>query len=108
MSTESSKAAVRRFHDPFNAGDLDGMDELTTKGTDWASKILEQAFYTDPMLNFVYGDKINEPGRLNWFFRVTFRYVALYGECFSTAEKDRVLMILPLDQTKMTIGKNTT
>ena len=57
------------------------------------------------MLNFIYGDKINEPGKLNWFFRVTFRLAALYGECFSTAEKDGVLMMLPPDQTKITIDK---
>ena len=105
MSTASNKAAIRHSQDAFSAGDLDGIDKLTTKDTDWASKILEQAFYTDPMLNFIYGDTINEPGKLNWFFRVTFRLAALYGECFSTAEKDGVLMMLPPDQTKMTIGK---
>src|SRR5262245_48451685 len=105
MPTESNKVAVRRFPDALNASDLDGVDELTTQDTEWASKILEQAFYTDPMLNFIYGDTINEPGKLNWFFRVTFRLAALYGECFSTAEKDGVLMMLPPGQTKMTIGK---
>lgn len=105
MSTESNKVAVRRSQDAFNAGDLDGIDQLTTKDTDWAAKILEQAFYTDPMLNFIYGDSINKPGKLNWFFRVTFRLAALYGECFSTAEKDGVLMMLPPDQIKITIGK---
>jgi ribosomal protein S18 acetylase RimI-like enzyme len=105
MPTESNKAAIHRPQDAFNAGDLDGIDELTTKDTDWASDILEQAFYTDPLLNFIYGDTINEPGRLNWFFRVTFRLVALYGACISTDEKDGVLMMLPPDQTKMTIDK---
>lgn len=86
MSTESNKTAVYRFHDAFNAGALDGIDKLTIKDTGWASNILEQAFYTDQLLNFIYGDTINEPGKLNWFFRATFRLAALYGECFSTAE----------------------
>lgn len=104
MSTESSRVAVRPSLNASNAGDLDGLNKLTTKDTDWASETLEQAFYTDPLLNFIYGDTIDEPGRLNWFFRVTFRLVALYGECFSTAERDGVLMVLPPDQTKMTIG----
>ncbi len=63
------------------------MNELTQKDADWASKVLDRAFYADPMLNFVYGDKINDQEKLNWFFRVTFRYAALYGECYSTTEK---------------------
>jgi ribosomal protein S18 acetylase RimI-like enzyme len=105
MSTKSNKATVRRSQDAFSAGDLDGVDKLTTQDTDWAAKILEQAFFTDPLLNFIYGDKINKPGKLNWFFRGTFRLAALYGACFSTAEKDGVLMMLPPDQTKMTLGK---
>ena len=105
MSTESNQVDVAHFHDAFNALDLGGIDELTTQDTNWASNILEQAFYPDPLLRFIYGDTINEPGRLNWFFRVTFRLVALYGACFSTAEKDGVLMMLPPDQTTMTIGK---
>jgi ribosomal protein S18 acetylase RimI-like enzyme len=81
------------------------VNKLTTKDTYWAAKILEQAFFTDPMLNFIYGDTINEPGKLNWFFRATFRLAALYGECISTVEKDSVLMMLPPDQIKITIGK---
>jgi ribosomal protein S18 acetylase RimI-like enzyme len=105
MSTGSNKVAVRPSQHAFSAGDLDGVNKLTTKDTDWASEILEQAFLTDPLLNFIYDDTIDEPGKLNWFFRVTFRLVALYGECFSTAEKDGVLMILPPEQTRMTIGK---
>jgi ribosomal protein S18 acetylase RimI-like enzyme len=105
MSTESNMAAVQRFHNAFNAGDLDGIDKLTTRDTDWAAKILEQAFYADPMLNFIYGDSINKPGKLNWFFKVTFRLAALYGDCFSTAGKDGVLMMLPPDQQEITIGK---
>jgi ribosomal protein S18 acetylase RimI-like enzyme len=81
------------------------MGKLTDQDTDWAAKVLEQAFYTDPMLNFIYGDTINQPGKLNSFFRATFRLAALYGECLSTAEKDGVLMMLPPDQIKITIGK---
>jgi hypothetical protein len=36
MSTGSNKAAVRRSQDAFNAGDLEGVDKLTTntKGLD--------------------------------------------------------------------------
>jgi ribosomal protein S18 acetylase RimI-like enzyme len=105
MSTESNIAVVQYSHAAFNAGDLNGVEGLTTKDAAWASEILRQAFHTDPLLNFIYGDTINAPGKLNWFFRVTFRLAALYGECFSTAEKDGVLMMLPPDQTKMTLGK---
>jgi hypothetical protein len=79
--------AVRGYIADFScvyAGDLDGVDELTTQDTDWASKILEQAFYTDPLLNFIYGDTINEPRKLNW---LNISVLCLYGECFSTAEK---------------------
>ena len=79
MSTESNKAAVQRFRDASNAGDLDGIDQITTKDTDWASKILEQAFYTDPLLNFIYSDTINEPGKLNWFFRATVPIYQKFG-----------------------------
>jgi ribosomal protein S18 acetylase RimI-like enzyme len=104
MSIESNTAAVPHFRDAFNAGDLSGVGELTTKDTDWAAKVLEQAFYTDPLLNFIYGDTIGEPGKLNWFFRTTFRLAALYGDCLATAEQDGVLMMLPPDQTKMTAG----
>jgi hypothetical protein len=68
------------------------VNKLTTKDTEWAAKILEQAFYTDPMLSFIYGGSINKPGKLNWFLRVTFRLAALYGECLATAEKEGVLM----------------
>jgi ribosomal protein S18 acetylase RimI-like enzyme len=105
MLTESNNTAVQRFHNVFNAGVLDGIDKLTTKDTDWASKILKQAFYSDPLLRFIYGDAIDKPGKLNWFFRTTFRLVTVYGDCFATAERDGVLMMLPPDQTKMTIGK---
>lgn len=105
MSTESNMAVVQHFHAAFNAGDLPRVEELTKEDTAWASEILEQAFHTDPLLNFIYGDTISEPGKLNWFFRTTFCLAALYGKCLSTAEKDGVLMMLPPDQTKMTIGK---
>lgn len=50
MATESNTAVVQSFHNTFYAGSLDGVDELTTKDTVWASKILEQAFYTDPLM----------------------------------------------------------
>lgn len=99
MSTESTLTV-----DTMNEVHLNGVTEITTKDTEWASKVLEKAFYTDPLLNFIYGDTIDKPGKLNWFFRVTFRLVALYGECFSSTEKDGVLMMLPPDQTKLTIG----
>jgi ribosomal protein S18 acetylase RimI-like enzyme len=105
MPTASNKSAVLDSHAAFNAGDLDRMDQLTTEDNDWASKVLEQAFYTDPLLNFIYGDTINEPGRLNSFFRATFCLAALYGVCLGTTEKDGVLMMLPPDQIKITIGK---
>jgi hypothetical protein len=105
MSIESSKAAVRRSHDAVEPGKLDRVNALTTKDTDWAAKVLEQAFYTDPLLNYIYDDQIDKPGKLNWFFRVTFRLVALYGDCFSSTEKDGVLMMLPPDQANMTINK---
>jgi ribosomal protein S18 acetylase RimI-like enzyme len=104
MSTEKNVAVDPRPYDAFNAGRLDGVAELTTKDTGWTSKILEQAFYSDPLLNFIYGDKIDEPGKLNWFFKVTFRLAALYGDCFATVEKDGVLMMLPPDQTTLTVG----
>jgi len=105
MSTESNMAVVQHSHAAFSAGDLTGVEELTTEDAAWASEILVQAFHTDPLLNFIYGDTINEPGKLKWFFSVTFRLAALYGDCFSTAERDGVLMMLPPDQTKMTLGK---
>jgi ribosomal protein S18 acetylase RimI-like enzyme len=105
MSTDSNMAVVQHSHTAFSAGDLNGVEKLTTEDAAWASEILEQAFQTDPMLNFIYGDTINAPGKLNWFFRVTFRLGALYGDCLSTVEKDGVLMMLPPDQTKMTLGK---
>ena len=44
MSTESNKAAVRDFNAAFNARDLDRMDKLTTKDTDWASRFLNRHF----------------------------------------------------------------
>lgn len=79
--------------------------ELTTKDTDWASKLLEQAFYTDQLLNFIYSDTIDEPGKLNSFFRATFRLAALYGVCLGTTEQDGVLMMLPPDQIDVSIFK---
>jgi ribosomal protein S18 acetylase RimI-like enzyme len=105
MSTESNMAAVPHSHAAFPAGEHPGVQALTTEDAAWASEILKQAFYTDPLLNFIYGDTINAPGKLDWFFRVTFRLAALYGDCFSTVEKDGVLMMLPPDQTKMTLSK---
>lgn len=54
MSTEISKAAVPDFNAAFNAGELDEVEKLTTKDTDWASTVLERAFYSDPLLNFIY------------------------------------------------------
>jgi ribosomal protein S18 acetylase RimI-like enzyme len=95
----------QRPDNAVNTGKLDGVAALTTKDTDWASKLLEQAFFTDQLLNFIYGDTIHEQGKLNWFFSSTFRIAALYGVCLGTAEKDGVLMMLPSDQTKLTIGK---
>jgi ribosomal protein S18 acetylase RimI-like enzyme len=100
MSSESNRVAAQLV----DAGNLDGVVKLTTKDTGWAANILEQAFYSDPLLNFIYGDKIDEPGKLNWFFKGTFRLAALYGYCFSTVEKDGVLMMLPPDQTTLTLG----
>jgi ribosomal protein S18 acetylase RimI-like enzyme len=105
MLTESNLTNAQGPNDTFKAGNLNGVIALSIKDVEWAAKVLEQAFYTDPMLNFFYGDMINKPGRLNWFFRTTFRLAALYGACLSTADKDGVLMMLPPDQTKMTPGK---
>lgn len=104
MSNESNRVVAQPVDDAVDAGNLDSVDDLTTKDMEWASKILEQAFYTDPLLNFIYGDTIHKPGKLNSFFRATFRLAALYGVCLGTAEKDGVLMMLPPDQTKLTIG----
>ena len=105
MSTESSKASIRRSRDSFEPAHLHGVTRLTSKDTDWAANILKQAFFTDPLLNYIYGDEIEKPGKLNWFFRVTFRLVALYCDCLSTAEQIGVLMMLPPDQANMTIDK---
>jgi ribosomal protein S18 acetylase RimI-like enzyme len=105
MSTESDRAVVDSTQMAFNADDINRIDKLTTEDTAWASNVLEQAFSTDPLLNYIYGDKIHDAGRLSWFFRVTFRLAVLYGECLSTTGKDGVLMMLPPDQTKMTINK---
>jgi ribosomal protein S18 acetylase RimI-like enzyme len=104
MLTESNPANAQGFNDTFKTGTFMGVNVLSIKDIDWAAKVLEQAFYKDPMLNFIYGDTINIPGKLNSFFRATFRLAASYGDCFSTAEKDGVLMMLPPDKTKMTIG----
>lgn len=104
MSPETNVTISQRDNNAVNTGKLDGVTELTTKDIDWASKLLAQAFYTDQLLNFIYGDTIHEQGKLNWFFRATFRMAALYGVCFGTAEKDGVLMMLPSDQTNLTIG----
>ena len=105
VSTARNLTVSQRPHNAFDTDKVDGVAELTTKDTDWASVVLEQAFYTDQLLNFIYGDTIHEQGKLNWFFRSTFRMAALYGICLGTAEKDGVLMMLPPDQTKMTIDK---
>lgn len=105
MSTETDIAINQHSYNAFTTGKLDGVAELTTKDTDWAAKALEQAFYTDQLLNFIYGDTIHKQGKLNWFFRSTFRMAALYGVCLGTTEKDGVLMMMPSDQTNLTIDK---
>jgi hypothetical protein len=85
MSIESKNVAI-------DTVSFDEVYEITTKDTVWAAKVLEQAFYTDQLLNFIYADTIDKPGKLNWFFRTTIRLAALYGDCFSTAEKDDVAL----------------
>lgn len=104
-SPEANVTINQRPNRTANTDKLDGVIELTTKDTDWASKLLEQTFYTDPLLNFIYGDTIHKQGKLNPFFKSTFRMAALYGVCLGTADKDGVLMMLPADQTKLTIDK---
>lgn len=101
MSSESHRVVAQLV----DAGNLDGVVKLTTKDTDWASKVLEQAFYTDQLLNFIYGETIHKPGKLNSFFRGTFRLAALYGVTLGTTEKDGVLMMLPSDQIELSIFK---
>lgn len=81
------------------------MNKLTTKDTEWVSKVLEKAFYTDPMLNFIYGKSINDPDKLKSFFRATYRYTSIFGECYSTPDGAGILMMLPPGQTNMTLGK---
>jgi ribosomal protein S18 acetylase RimI-like enzyme len=89
----------------FTTDNRAGVSILSTQDTEWAAKTLEQAFYTDQLLNFIYSDTIDKPGKLTWFFRTTFRLAALYGVCLGTAEQDGVLMMLPHNQTAMTIDK---
>ena len=79
--------------------------KLSISDTHWAGQVLGQAFLNDPMLNFVIGDKKNKEQLITWFVTCSFRYGALYGECFATKDKDGVLIILPPDQTKMTMVK---
>jgi ribosomal protein S18 acetylase RimI-like enzyme len=105
MLTEENVTVNQSPDRAFNTGKADGVAELAINDTEWAAKVLEQAFYTDPLLNFIYGDTIHKHGKLNWFFRSTFRMAALYGVSFGSAEKDGVLMMLPSDQTDMTVDK---
>jgi hypothetical protein len=90
---------------PSTRAILNGVQAITEDAA-WVSEVLGQAFHTDPLLNFIFGDTINAPGKLDWFFRVTFRPAALYGDCFSTVLPERqgmgegrlkivVLMMLP-------------
>lgn len=81
------------------------LKQLTIKDTNWAGQVLGQAFRSDPMLDYVVGDKKNKEDLITWFVTCSFRYGALFGQCFATLENDGVLIILPPNQTKMTMGK---
>lgn len=105
MSTGKNVTDNQQYFVAFNTGKIDSVSDLTTRDTDWASKLLEQAFYKDQLLNFIYGDTIHQPGKLNSFFRGTFRLAALYGVCLGTVEKDGVLMMLPPEQIDLSIFK---
>jgi ribosomal protein S18 acetylase RimI-like enzyme len=105
MSIEKHVTVDQRPDGAFNTGNPASVKRLTTADTDWSSNLLEKAFYTDELLNYIYGDTIHKAGKLNWFFRTTFRLAAQYGDCLGTAEQDGVLMMFPPDQTNMTIGK---
>jgi ribosomal protein S18 acetylase RimI-like enzyme len=81
------------------------LKQLTIKDTNWAGQVLGQAFLNDPMLNYVVGDKKNKEQLITWFVTCSFRYGALFGQCFATSDNDGILIMLPPDQTKMTMGK---
>lgn len=79
--------------------------ELSINDTNWAGQLLGQAFLNDPMLNYVIGDKKNKDQLITWFVTCSFRYGALFGQCYATQDNKGVLIMLPPDQTKMTMGK---
>lgn len=81
------------------------LKQLTNADTPWAGQVLGQAFQGDPMLNYVVGDKKNKDQLITWFVTCSFRYGALYGQCYATKEQDGVLILLAPNQTKMTVGK---
>jgi len=81
------------------------LKELNLRDTDWAGQVLGKAFIHDPMLNYVVGEQKNKEQQITWFLTCSFRYGALYGQCFATHDHDGVLILLPPEQTKMTVGK---
>lgn len=105
MSLETEVAVNQRPDNAVNSDKLGGVTELTNNDTDWAARLLARAFHKDELTTFINGDTRNGQAKLDWFMRTTFRMAALYGTCLGTTEKDGVLMMLPADQTKMTLGK---
>lgn len=76
-----------------------GMDDI-----DWATELLTGAFIDEPPVTQLF----REPHRrrqARYFMRCSCAYALLFGECYTTPEREGVALWLLPGQTKMTFGR---
>lgn len=81
------------------------VNQLTLNDSHWAGELLGQAFLEDPMMKFVIGPKEKKKDLTKWLVSCGFRYGVLFGQCFSTKEKDGVLLLIPPNEVDVTARK---
>jgi len=77
---------------------------LEMNDIDWATDLLFAAFVNEPpMIQLFQGPR--REAQVRYFLRCTCAYALLFGECYTTPEKEGVALWLVPGKTKMTLGR---
>lgn len=80
------------------------MIRLGMEDIEWASELLTAAFLEEPPVTQLF-QKPRRRMQTGYFMRCSCAYALLFGECYTTPQREGVALWLLPGQTKMTVGR---
>lgn len=77
---------------------------LGMKDIEWASDLLVETFLNEPPLIQIFRGPHREK-QVRYFLRCTCRYALLFGECYTTSDRNGIALWLTPGNTAMTLGR---